>query len=138
MREFFAATLMAAIIGLPVVTAAIGHEGWFVPPVWRLDYPAHRVRAQTGSRQRGPPRTRRERVRFADFLLCSIGRSNNMKIYLAGPLFNIAERHLNKELARLLRDKGHEVWLPQEFEQRTMTAKEIFVKDVEGLAGKSS
>jgi nucleoside 2-deoxyribosyltransferase len=56
-----------------------------------------------------------------------------MKIYLAGPLFSIAERHLNKELARLLRDKKHEVWLPQEFEQRTMTAKEIFVKDVEGI-----
>jgi nucleoside 2-deoxyribosyltransferase len=104
--------------------------------VVRLDpdpNPSHRVRAQNGSRQRGPPRTRRERVKFADFLLCSIGRSNNMKIYLAGPLFSIAERHLNKELARLLRDKKHEVWLPQEFEQRTMTAKEIFVKDVEGI-----
>jgi len=33
----------------------------------------------------------------------------------------------------MLRNKGHEVWLPQEFEQRTMTAKQIFNKDVEGI-----
>jgi nucleoside 2-deoxyribosyltransferase len=56
-----------------------------------------------------------------------------MKIYLAGPLFSIAERSFNDELARLLRDKGHEVWLPQESEQRTMTPKQIFAKDVEGI-----
>jgi nucleoside 2-deoxyribosyltransferase len=56
-----------------------------------------------------------------------------MKIYLAGPLFNTAERHFNSELTKLLREKGHEVWLPQEFEQRTMTAKQIFAKDVEGI-----
>jgi nucleoside 2-deoxyribosyltransferase len=56
-----------------------------------------------------------------------------MKIYLAGPLFSAAERNFNSELTRLLRKKGHEVWLPQEFEQRTMTAKQIFVKDVEGI-----
>ena len=28
---------------------------------------------------------------------------------------------------------GHEVWLPQESEQETMTPKEIFNKDVEGV-----
>jgi nucleoside 2-deoxyribosyltransferase len=56
-----------------------------------------------------------------------------MKIYLAGPLFSAAERNFNNELTRLLRNKGHEVWLPQEFEQRTMTAKQIFAKDVEGI-----
>jgi len=56
-----------------------------------------------------------------------------MKIYLAGPLFSAAERTFNNELTRLLRNKGHEVWLPQEFEQRTMTAKQIFNKDVEGI-----
>ena len=44
-----------------------------------------------------------------------------MKIYLAGPLFNTAERNFNSELTKLLREKGHEVWLPQEFEQRTMS-----------------
>ena len=56
-----------------------------------------------------------------------------MKIYLAGPLFSAAERNFNNELTRLLRNKGHEVWLPQEFEQRTMTANQIFAKDVEGI-----
>jgi nucleoside 2-deoxyribosyltransferase len=56
-----------------------------------------------------------------------------MKMYLAGPLFSAAERNFNHELTRLLRNKGHEVWLPQEFEQRTMTAKQIFAKDVEGI-----
>jgi nucleoside 2-deoxyribosyltransferase len=56
-----------------------------------------------------------------------------MKIYLAGPLFNIAERNLNSELAKLLRHKGHEVWLPQESEQRTMTPRQVFDKDVEGI-----
>ena len=56
-----------------------------------------------------------------------------MKIYLAGPLFSAAERNFNNELTILLRNKGHEVWLPQEFERRTMTAKQIFAKDVEGI-----
>ena len=56
-----------------------------------------------------------------------------MKIYLAGPLFSAAERTFNNELTGLLRNKGHEVWLPQEFEQRTMTARQIFNKDVEGI-----
>jgi nucleoside 2-deoxyribosyltransferase len=56
-----------------------------------------------------------------------------MKIYLAGPLFSTAERNFNEELTRLLRDKGYEVWLPQEFEQMTMTPKQIFLKDVEGI-----
>jgi nucleoside 2-deoxyribosyltransferase len=56
-----------------------------------------------------------------------------MKIYLAGPLFSTAERNFNSELAKLLRVKGHQVWLPQEVEQRTMTPKQIFAKDVEGI-----
>ncbi|MEJ0077191.1 MAG: nucleoside 2-deoxyribosyltransferase [Alphaproteobacteria bacterium] len=33
----------------------------------------------------------------------------------------------------MLRERGHEVWLPQEFEQRSMTARQIFLKDVEGV-----
>jgi nucleoside 2-deoxyribosyltransferase len=57
----------------------------------------------------------------------------DMKIYLAGPLFTTAEREFNARLAKLLRDKGHEVWLPQESEQRSMTARQIFAKDVEGV-----
>jgi nucleoside 2-deoxyribosyltransferase len=57
----------------------------------------------------------------------------NMKIYLAGPLFSTAEREFNARLALLLRESGHEVWLPQESEQRSMTARQIFEKDVEGV-----
>ena len=56
-----------------------------------------------------------------------------MKIYLAGPLFSTAEREFNARLAELLQDKGHEVWLPQAIEQKSMTAKRIFEKDVEGV-----
>jgi nucleoside 2-deoxyribosyltransferase len=56
-----------------------------------------------------------------------------VKIYLAGPLFSTAERSFNSELARRLRDSGHEVWLPQDFEQMTMTSWQIFKKDVEGV-----
>ena len=56
-----------------------------------------------------------------------------MKIYLAGPLFSTAERDFNARLAAILREKGHEVWLPQESEQDTMTPKQIFNKDVEGV-----
>ena len=56
-----------------------------------------------------------------------------MKIYLAGPLFSAAERNLNRELTKLLRGKGHEVWLPQEFEQTSMTPQQIFAKDLEGI-----
>ena len=56
-----------------------------------------------------------------------------MKIYLAGPLFSTAEREFNARLAELLQRKGHEVWLPQAFEQRSVPAKQIFEKDVEGV-----
>lgn len=56
-----------------------------------------------------------------------------MKIYLAGPLFTTAEREFNTRLADLLREEGHEVWLPQELEQRDKTAKEVFKNDVEGV-----
>jgi nucleoside 2-deoxyribosyltransferase len=56
-----------------------------------------------------------------------------MKIYLAGPLFSTAERDFNARLAAILRGMGHGVWLPQESEQETMTPKEIFAKDVEGV-----
>ena len=56
-----------------------------------------------------------------------------MKIYLAGSLFTTAEREFNVRLAGLLRQRGHEVWLPQEIEQRDKTAQEVFRKDVEGV-----
>jgi|SRR5580704_12483583 nucleoside 2-deoxyribosyltransferase len=56
-----------------------------------------------------------------------------MNIYLAGPLFSTAERDFNARLAEQLRDNKHEVWLPQEFEQATMTPKQIFDADVRGI-----
>jgi nucleoside 2-deoxyribosyltransferase len=56
-----------------------------------------------------------------------------MRIYLAGPLFSTAEREFNNRLAKLLREQGHEVWLPQELEQRDKTAAAVFAKDVEGI-----
>jgi nucleoside 2-deoxyribosyltransferase len=56
-----------------------------------------------------------------------------MRIYLAGPLFTTAEQEFNSRLAALLRQAGHEVWLPQEHEQRDTTAREIFLKDVTAI-----
>jgi nucleoside 2-deoxyribosyltransferase len=56
-----------------------------------------------------------------------------MRIYLAGPLFTTAEREFNLRLTQRLRQTGHEVFLPQESEQRTMTAREIFAGDVAGI-----
>ena len=56
-----------------------------------------------------------------------------MKIYLAGPLFSTAERDFNARLAQLLREKKHEVFLPQESEQESMTPKQIFDADVLGI-----
>ena len=56
-----------------------------------------------------------------------------MKIYLAGPLFSTAERDFNARLAQLLRERRHEVFVPQESEQGSMTAKQIFDEDVRGI-----
>lgn len=56
-----------------------------------------------------------------------------MRLYLAGPLFSTAERDFNDALARGLRQRGHEVWLPQEHEQRSKSAREIFTEDVAGI-----
>ena len=55
------------------------------------------------------------------------------KIYLAGPLFTLAEQRFNAELARFLEAAGFEVWLPQEHEPRENTAKAIFDMDVEAI-----
>jgi nucleoside 2-deoxyribosyltransferase len=56
-----------------------------------------------------------------------------MKIYLAGPLFTTAERMFNKTFAELLGDFGHEVFLPQETEQRNAIGRKIFESDVAGI-----
>jgi nucleoside 2-deoxyribosyltransferase len=55
------------------------------------------------------------------------------KLYLAGPLFTLAEQSFNAELARFLESEGFEVWLPQEHEPRSNTATAIFEMDVEAL-----
>jgi nucleoside 2-deoxyribosyltransferase len=55
------------------------------------------------------------------------------KIYLAGPLFTLAEQKFNSGLARFLREKGFAVWLPQDHEPRQKTAQAIFEMDVGGL-----
>ena len=56
-----------------------------------------------------------------------------MKIYMAGPLFSTAELAFNRELASLLRQRGHEVFLPQEHEQRKDLPAAIFASDLRGL-----
>jgi len=55
------------------------------------------------------------------------------KIYLAGPLFTIAEQNFNAELARFLERQGFAVWLPQEHEPRRKTARAIFAMDLKAL-----
>ena len=55
------------------------------------------------------------------------------KLYLAGPLFTLAEQDFNSNLARFLKSAGFEVWLPQDHEPRRNTAKAIFEMDVKGL-----
>lgn len=56
-----------------------------------------------------------------------------MRLYFAAPLFNTAERDFNKMVATHLREMGHEVFLPQETEQRDTTSREIFLGDVRGV-----
>lgn len=56
-----------------------------------------------------------------------------IKIYLAGPLFTLAEQTFNAALARFLESKGFAVWLPQEHEPRRHTARSIFRMDVAAL-----
>ena len=56
-----------------------------------------------------------------------------MKIYLAGGLFTAGEREFNRRLRDFLAGFGHEVWLPQEHEPRSRSARDIFLADVEGL-----
>src|SRR6201995_6214957 len=55
-----------------------------------------------------------------------------MKIYMAGPLFSSAELAFNAALARELRGREHEVFLPQEHEQRKDLPAAIFESDVRG------
>lgn len=56
-----------------------------------------------------------------------------MKIYMAGSLFSTAECNFNRDLAEQLRIHGHEIFLPQEHEQRTDRPDLIFKSDREGI-----
>lgn len=58
---------------------------------------------------------------------------NDRAVYLAGPLFTIAERQFNESLAKELRDLGYAVFLPQEEEPREISARAIFEMDVSGI-----
>src|ERR1700760_19940 len=55
-----------------------------------------------------------------------------MKIYMAGPLFSSAELAFNAALVGELRGREHEVFLPQEHEQRKDLPAAIFEGDVRG------
>ena len=57
-----------------------------------------------------------------------------MKIYFAGPLFTTAERDFNAAVVAILRDCGHEVFLPQEIEQKDTTAAAIFSAEVAAIS----
>lgn len=56
-----------------------------------------------------------------------------MRIYFAGPLFTTAERDFNAVVVAGLRKLGHDVFLPQEQEQRAATARTIFLSDARGI-----
>jgi nucleoside 2-deoxyribosyltransferase len=57
-----------------------------------------------------------------------------MKIYFAGPLFTTAERDFNAAVVKILRERGHEVFLPQESEQQSpVTDAAIFKSDIGGV-----
>jgi nucleoside 2-deoxyribosyltransferase len=60
-----------------------------------------------------------------------------MNVYLAGPLFTQAERHWNLQLARLMEQAGHHVFLPQVEVQsiELLDAETIFQLDVSGVRG---
>ena len=74
---------------------------------------------------RAKPKVRKPKIRKT--------KIRKTKIYLAGPLFTLAEQTFNAALARFLESKGFAVWLPQEHEPRRNTAQAIFRMDVAAL-----
>jgi nucleoside 2-deoxyribosyltransferase len=61
-----------------------------------------------------------------------------VRIYWAAPLFSVAERMFNNEMAEALHARGHEVFLPQESEANDrragpQSAVAIFDGDLDGL-----
>ena len=63
-----------------------------------------------------------------------------MKVFLAAPLFNEAERAFNAQTAKTLRDNGFEVWLAQEapFIQHGNHKEKRMIYDSDILALKTS
>jgi hypothetical protein len=60
-----------------------------------------------------------------------------MNIYLAGPLFSVAERAFLDGVAARLRGAGYEVFVPHEqiSEQLSVSAEEVYRVDLAGLKG---
>lgn len=56
-----------------------------------------------------------------------------MKVYMAGPLFTMGERAINEIVASILRELGHEVYLPQEVEGERHSHAAIFQAHMAGL-----
>lgn len=58
-----------------------------------------------------------------------------MKVYLAGPLFSIAERAFLDSVAARLRSAGYDVFVPHEQvpEQRASSAEDVYEADLAGL-----
>jgi len=56
-----------------------------------------------------------------------------MKLYLAGPLFTLAEKQFNLQLKRELCAYGYDCFLPQEHEQDSIDPNVIFHSDVGGI-----
>jgi nucleoside 2-deoxyribosyltransferase len=56
-----------------------------------------------------------------------------VNIYLAGPLFTAAEIDFNAALAGMIREAGHNVFLPQESENKERRVEEIFRSDINGI-----
>jgi nucleoside 2-deoxyribosyltransferase len=55
------------------------------------------------------------------------------KLFLSGPLFTVAERDFNADLARFLEAQGFAVWLPQQRASGGRGAKAIFQSCVAGI-----
>jgi nucleoside 2-deoxyribosyltransferase len=54
-------------------------------------------------------------------------------IYLAGPLFNVAEQSFNRNLADTLEQAGYSVFLPQAGEQQTASSEDIYKCNMQAL-----
>ncbi len=57
-----------------------------------------------------------------------------MRIYLAGPLFSMAERYFNEALCTCLEQAGYEVFLPQRDSALVTLPQEIFLYDRKGVS----